>query len=108
IRTHMLLTLAERYQENQQYDRWLATLERAFALSRGIADVGVRSRAACAHARALFDQHPGDEASFRQADQLMAEALRDLAALPDAAADQAFCLVKQSEVFNDWNADPRA
>jgi len=108
IRTHMLLTLAERYQENQQYDRWLATLERAFALSRGIADVGVRSRAACAHARALFDQHPGDEASFRQADQLMAEALRDLAALPDAAADQAFCLVKQSEVLNDWNADPRA
>jgi serine/threonine-protein kinase len=108
IGTHMLLTLAERYQENQQYDRWLATLGRAFALSRGIADVGVRSRAACAHARAEFDQHPGDEPGFRRAEHLMEEALRDLAALPDAAADQAFCLVKQAEVLNDWNSDPRA
>ena len=46
IRVHMLLTLAERYKENQQYDRWHATLDRAFSLSRAIPDVGLRSRAA--------------------------------------------------------------
>src|SRR5206468_3930636 len=103
VRVHMLLTLAERYHENQQYDRWLATLERAFALSRGIADVGLRSRAACAKARAVFDQHPGDAAGFRLADQMLGEALADLAPLPDAAADEAYCGVMQAEVLTDWD-----
>jgi serine/threonine-protein kinase len=108
IRVHMLLMLAERYQENQQYDRWQATLERAFALSRGIADVGLRSRAACAKARAMYDQHPGDKATGRVAEGMLEEALRDLAALPDAAADQAFCLVRQAETLMDWDENARA
>jgi serine/threonine-protein kinase len=107
IRVHMLLTLAERYQENQQYDRWLATLERAFVLSRGIPDVGLRSRAACAKARAEFDQHPGDAAG-RAADRMVSEALRDLAAAPDAVADEAYCRVAEAEIVTNWNDDARA
>jgi len=102
----MLLTLADRYEENQQYDRALALMERAFRESRGIADVGLRARAGCARARVLFDQSRNPEAT-RAATQLMGEALREVAAQPDAAGDLAYCLVKEAEILTDSDGDPR-
>src|SRR5262245_17447552 len=56
LRVHMELTLAERYFENSQFDRWRATLERAFSAARGLDDVALRSRAGCAWALALAEQ----------------------------------------------------
>jgi tetratricopeptide (TPR) repeat protein len=59
LRTHMLLLLAERYQENQQFDAWRRVLQRAYDDARGLRDVGLRARATCAWA-AQFTE--GEEA----------------------------------------------
>jgi eukaryotic-like serine/threonine-protein kinase len=91
LRVHMLLTLADRYQENQQFDRQRLTLERAFDLSLGVADVGVRARAACGKAVALAEK--GDHAG---AEALFAGAFAGLATLPDASWDEARCRVDES------------
>jgi serine/threonine-protein kinase len=95
LRVHMLLMLADRYYENNQFDRWQATLERAFVWSRGVADVALRSRAGCARAYALADQ-----GRFEQADRLLEGALADLAGLSDAAADEAYCRVYEASLAN--------
>jgi serine/threonine-protein kinase len=99
-RVHMLLILADRYQENQQHDRLEATVERAFATSRGLSDVGLRSRAACAKAMVLAIQAPRDQEAARSADRLLSEALADLRALPGSAADEAYCRVREANVAN--------
>jgi serine/threonine-protein kinase len=95
LRVHMLLTLAERYHQNEQYDRWQATVERAFAASHGIGDVGLRSRAACAKAAGLDDQ-----GRVAEADALLAAALRELAALPEPESDEAYCRVVEANMAN--------
>jgi eukaryotic-like serine/threonine-protein kinase len=95
LQAHMLLMLSERYHENDQFDRWQATVERAFTLSRGNADVGLRSRAACVQAAVLDDQ--GHEV---EADSLLSGALRDLSALDDAAADETYCRVCEANMAN--------
>jgi eukaryotic-like serine/threonine-protein kinase len=105
-RIHMLLMLADRYWENEQYDRWQATVERAFQASRGIADVGLRSRAACAKAGALVDQAPRDKEGLP--DRLLAEAYADLATVPDAQADLAYCLREEAEIANGRGDPARA
>ena len=99
-RVHMLLILADRYQENQQHDRLHATLERAFSVSRAINDVGLRSRAACSKAWALVDQAPGDAQSVAAANRLLTEALSDLAASPGSEADEAYCRVREANLAN--------
>ena len=91
LRAHMLLILAARYNENRQFDRWQATLDRAFSLSRGFADVELRARAACAKAEGLADQ-----GRFDDADKLIGASLRDLSALPDALSGEAACRVSES------------
>jgi eukaryotic-like serine/threonine-protein kinase len=105
-RIHMLLMLADRYWENEQYDRWQATVERAFQASRGIADVGLRSRAACAKAGALVDQAPRDKEGLP--DRLLAEAYADLSTVPDAQADLAFCLREEAQIANGRGDPGRA
>jgi serine/threonine-protein kinase len=95
LRAHMLLTLAERYHENEQYDRWQGAVERAFAASRETPDVGLRSRAACARAAALDDRgHVSD------ADAMMAGARRDLAVAREAETDESYCLVAEANMAN--------
>ena len=42
-RVHLLLTLADRYQENQQFDDWRRVLQRAYTESRAIDDVALRA-----------------------------------------------------------------
>ncbi len=97
-RVHMLLILADRYQENQQHDRLHAAIERAFTVSRAIDDIGLRSRATCAKAWSLVDQVDDDAASAVEADRLLAEALSDLAAVPASEADEAYCRVREANL----------
>jgi len=103
VRVHLLLMLAERYQENQQFDRWKTTLDRAFELSRGIPDVGLRSLAGCSQAAALAES--GDHA---HAEALLAEALAAVTELSDAAGDEARCRVYESFVAKKKGDLPRA
>jgi eukaryotic-like serine/threonine-protein kinase len=95
LRVHMLLALSERYHQNDQFDRWQATVDRAFSVSRGIADVGLRSRAACVKAAALDDQ-----GKVAEADEMLAAALRDLDGRPEAAADESYCRVCEANMAN--------
>jgi eukaryotic-like serine/threonine-protein kinase len=99
-RVHMLLILADRYQENQQHDRLEATVERAFAASRGLSDVGLRSRAACEKAMVLAILAPREPEAARSADRLLSQALADLRAFPGSAADEAYCRVREANVAN--------
>ena len=105
MRVHMLM-LADRYQENQQYDRWEDTVERAFQSSRGLAEVGLRSRAACAKAHVLVDKAPRERNAVAEA--LLSEAFRDLAEVPDAASDEAYCRVQEADMANTSGDPARA
>jgi len=95
LQAHMLIMLSERYHENDQFDRWQATIDRAFALTRASTDIGLRSRAACLKAATMDDQ--GNAAA---ADVVLGVALRDLAGLPDAAADEIYCRVCEANMAN--------
>ena len=86
LQAHLFMGLSELHHENDQFDRWRATIDRAFALSRGLPDVGLRSRSACLKAAALDDR--GEVA---EADQLLAAALRDLDGRTDLAVDEIVC-----------------
>jgi serine/threonine-protein kinase len=100
LRVHMLLTLAERYYENDQYDRARSTLDRAFSASRGLDDVALRSRAGCAWAYAV-----AEDGRFDEGLALLDRALADLAPLREAAADEAYCRVYEATLVNrngDW------
>jgi serine/threonine-protein kinase len=102
LQVHMLLALSERYHQNDHYDRWLATVARAYTVSRAIADPGLRSRAACVQAAALDDQ-----GQVREADEMLAASLRDLAGHPDAAAE-IYCRVCEANMANRRADAPRA
>jgi serine/threonine-protein kinase len=95
LRVHMLLTLAERYYENGQFDRWRSTLDHAFSAARGLDDVALRSRAGCAWAFGL-----SEDGRFDEAFALLDAALADLAPLPEAAADEAYCRVYEATLAN--------
>jgi tetratricopeptide (TPR) repeat protein len=99
----MLMLLADRYYENGQFDRWQATLDRAYSLSRGLPDAELRSQAACDKAYGLADQ-----GHFDEADRLLAAALADLAALPDASAGEAECRTNESITASRRGDGPRA
>ena len=103
LRVHMLLTLADRYHENQQFDDWERVLSRAFALSRTIDDRALRSRAACARAISLAEQGAAGAASA-----LLVSALADLAKLPAADWDEARCRVAESTAARLDGDLPRA
>jgi eukaryotic-like serine/threonine-protein kinase len=103
LRVHMLLILADRYFENGQFDRWQATLDRAFSLSRGLADVELRSRAACEKAYGSAEQ-----GRFDEADRLLAAALQDLSALPEATEGEADCRVDESNIASRRGDGDRA
>jgi serine/threonine-protein kinase len=91
LRVHILLMLADRYYENGQFDRWQATLDRAFSLSRVITDGELRSRAGCDKAYGLADQGRFDEAY-----RLISASLQDLSTLPESVAGEAECRTNES------------
>src|SRR5262249_15580203 len=87
----MLLGLGDRYQENQQYSDRTRVLERAYAESRSLDDVGLRSDAACRWASQLAER--GD---FAQSFKLLDEVLTPLSVRPEYAAVEAGCRVTES------------
>lgn len=90
LRVHMLLTVADRYYENDQYDDWKRSVEHAYTLSRQLAEKPLRALAACLLAN--VEAEVGDPA---RASALLDEALRELAAQPDYATE-ARCRVTES------------
>jgi serine/threonine-protein kinase len=103
LRAHMLLTLADRYHENQQFDDWKRTLDRAEEITRTVRDAGLRARVACG--RALSVSEKGDP---QAALAMMDEALRTLGASSDQAADEAACKVYESIIARQKGDVPRA
>ena len=103
LRVHLLLLLADRYEENAQFDRRQAALDRAFALSRGLPDVELRARAACAKAHAVADQD-----RLPLAELLLARAQADLATLPQADATVVFCLTCETTIAGRISDNARA
>jgi len=103
LRVYILLMLADRYYENDQFDRWESTLDRAFSLSRVITDGELRARAGCAKAYGLADQGRFDEAY-----RLISASLQELSRLPDAAAGEADCRVNESNIASRKGDGARA
>ena len=87
----MLLSLAARHQENQQFDEWQRVLELAYAESRTVDDIGLRAYATCARALALTER--GDPA---QALALITGALPEVASNPAYAEYESGCRVFES------------
>lgn len=99
----MLLTLADRYHENQQFDHCKRTLDRAEEFARAVPDAGLRSRVACARAGSVSEK--GDP---QAALVMIDEALRTLDSSPDQAADEAACRVIESIAARQKGDNARA
>ena len=91
IRIHLLLTLADRYWENQQFADRARVIDKAYAESRSVADEGLRAEVECQRASQLAERGEVAEA-FR----LLDGALRTLTAHPEYAATEAGCRVMES------------
>jgi eukaryotic-like serine/threonine-protein kinase len=93
LRTHMLLILAARYQENQQFDAWRRVMQQAYDLSRGLSDIGLRAQVTCTWAfRFAEDGQP----------QQTLDAIADVLPALESRADQltdvlAECLQVESQ-----------
>ena len=103
LRAQMLLTLADRYHENQQFDHWKRTLDRAEEIARTVKDAGLRARVACA--RALSVSEKGDP---QAALATMADALRTLDGSSHQAADEATCRIYESIIARQTGDAARA
>jgi serine/threonine-protein kinase len=89
LHAEMLATIGERYMNADNYDKALATLERALRLAP---DPGVRARALCP--MALVKVATGDR---KKAEALMNDALSRLPDEPQYALQRAACLCRFSE-----------
>jgi tetratricopeptide (TPR) repeat protein len=101
VRAHLWLTLADRYQENQQFTEWRRVLDLARSDATASGDVALQARAACAWAMTRLEDGGHDQA--------LALIGRTLAGL-DAAAGyddaRAQCLLAQSIAARQGGADP--
>jgi len=91
LRVHMLLTLADRYQENQQFDDMRRVLHRAYDDSRTLPDPGLRAYAACALALEPIEKDDAPKALA-----IVADALPILASSTDYAEFESGCRVYES------------
>jgi serine/threonine-protein kinase len=91
LRVHMLLVLAARYQENQQFEPWRRVLQRAYDESRSIDDAGLRAYATCAWALQFIEQ---EEA--RKGLAAITEALPAVAGRPEYVEYESGCRVLES------------
>jgi eukaryotic-like serine/threonine-protein kinase len=97
LHSEMLATIGERYMNADNYDKALATLERALRLAP---DPGVRARALCP--MALVKVATGDR---RAAEAFMNDALSRLPDEPQYALQRAACLCRFSE-FGYFTEEP--
>jgi serine/threonine-protein kinase len=103
LRVYMMLTLADRYFENQQYDARNRVLTQAYEDSRSISDVGLRSYATCEWASYFAER--GD---FAQAFRLLDGVLPSLSASPEYADFEANCRLFESIAASQANDGARA
>jgi len=91
IRIHLLITLADRYYENQQFADRARVLRKAYDESAAVADLGLRSYAACQWA-----SQSAERGDFKQAFTLLDGALSAIFNNPDYAASESRCRVIES------------
>jgi len=99
LRVSMELMLADRYQDNLQFDARNRVLERAYADSRSIADVALKSLVTCRWAFQFADR--GD---FARALSVIDSVTRALPATPDYAETESRCRVFEA-TFASNNRD---
>ena len=85
LRTHMLLMLADRYFENQQFDAWRRVLNRAYEDARASGDPALQAQATCALAKQFTEQENAREALR------MIASVQHLVAAPEHADIGAYC-----------------
>jgi tetratricopeptide (TPR) repeat protein len=100
LRVNMLLTLADRYSDNLQFDASNRMLAQAYADSRSITDVSLKSLATCRWASQFAER--GD---FSRAYSLLDSVLPILSATRDYAETEARCRVFEAE-FASQNRNP--
>src|SRR5262249_14455252 len=100
LRVHMLLTLADRYLDNLQFDARNRVLAQAYADSRSVTDVSLKSMATCEWASQFAER--GD---FRSAFSLIDSVLPTLSATSDYAEAESRCREDES-TFAAQNRDP--
>ncbi|MGE5242971.1 MAG: serine/threonine-protein kinase [Betaproteobacteria bacterium] len=103
LRVNLLLNLADRYQENQQFDARTRVLTQAYEESRNLADAGLRSYATCEWASQVAER--GD---YSQAFPLLDGVMPVLASTPDYADFEARCRVIESIAANQAADSVRA
>jgi len=101
VRAHLWLTLADRYQENQQFTEWRRVLERARNDAAASGDVALQARAACAWAMTRLEDGGHDQAL-----ELIGRTLDGLGAAPGLDDARAQCLLAQSIAARQGGADP--
>ncbi len=102
LRIHLLITLADRYYENQQFQDRARVLEQAYRESRSIQDPGLRSLATCQWASQLSERGQHQEAF-----QLLDPVLSFLAAQPNLIRIESQCRVMESIVASQASDVPR-
>jgi eukaryotic-like serine/threonine-protein kinase len=100
LRVNMLLMLADRYQDNLQLDARNRVLEQAYADSRSITDVALKSLVTC---RWAF--HFADGGDFARALSVIDSVTTALPATPDYAETESRCRVFEA-TFAANNRDP--
>jgi serine/threonine-protein kinase len=103
LRTHLLLELADRHHQNEQFDRWQAIVARAYEASLQAGDRGLRARAACAKAFAV-----DDKGQVAEADALLAAGLGSVAGREDAAHEEIHCRECEANIANRRGDSARA
>ena len=93
LRVHLLLALAERYDENYQVEAWKRAAERAYELSRPLPEPRLKALAGCLLAIVRSDEGDADGAR-----RLLAEAFAELQDESRTAGEEARCRVAETRV----------
>ena len=102
LRVHMMLTLADRYAENQQFDARDRLITDAYEQSRSISDVGLRAYATCMRAWSIAER-----GNFAPALKLIESVVPSVSAA-DYAEFEANCRVAESIIATQANNGARA
>jgi len=107
LKAHLLLTLADRYQENQQFSDMRRVAQQAFDLSRRFSpQSGLRGYATCYLALSRLEQNDAKTAL-----PLIEQAVTELAVSPEASEYEGTCRVIESMAWRsagDFNRAIRA
>jgi tetratricopeptide (TPR) repeat protein len=91
LKVHLLLTLADRYQENQQFNEMTRVVGQAYDASRQLTDRALRAYATCYSSFPLVER--GD---LKGALVILDQALTELSTAPDASEYEGACRVMES------------